>query len=92
MSHLVHRQFVETDRPDPPNRPSVGPAFGEPIDAEHHAFPTVSAIARASHQQLWDCKLGFRAKNLLAAARMIDSGQLDLHALRSMEYDRAWKN
>jgi N-glycosylase/DNA lyase len=63
--------------------------FGEPIDGEHHAFPTVSAIARASHQQLWDCKLGFRAKNLLAAARMIDSGQLDLHALRSMEYDRA---
>jgi N-glycosylase/DNA lyase len=63
--------------------------FGEPIDADHHAFPTVSAIARASHQQLWDCKLGFRAKNLLAAARMIDSGQLDLHALRSMDYDRA---
>ena len=63
--------------------------FGEPIDAEHYAFPTVSAIARASHQQLWDCKLGFRAKNLLAAARMIDSGQLDLHALRTMEYDRA---
>jgi N-glycosylase/DNA lyase len=63
--------------------------FGEPIDAEHHAFPTVSAIARASHQQLWDCKLGFRAKNLLAAARMIDSGQLDLHALRSMDYDQA---
>jgi len=63
--------------------------FGEPIDAEHHTFPTVSAIARASHQQLWDCKLGFRAKNLLAAARLIDSGQLDLHALRSMDYDRA---
>ncbi|HVM62269.1 MAG TPA: DNA glycosylase [Verrucomicrobiae bacterium] len=63
--------------------------FGEPIDAEHHAFPTVAAIARASHQQLWDCKLGFRAKNLLAAARMIDSGQLDLHALPSMDYDRA---
>jgi len=63
--------------------------FGEPIDADHHAFPTVTAIARASHQQLWDCKLGFRAKNLLAAARLIDSGQLDLHALRSMDYDRA---
>jgi N-glycosylase/DNA lyase len=63
--------------------------FGEPIDAEHHAFPTVSAIARASHQQLWDCKLGFRAKNLLAAARLIDSGQIDLHTLRSMDYDRA---
>jgi N-glycosylase/DNA lyase len=67
----------------------LGQRFGEPIDADHHAFPTVSAIARASHQQLWDCKLGFRAKNLLAAARMIDSGQLDLHALRTMDYDRA---
>jgi N-glycosylase/DNA lyase len=63
--------------------------FGEPIDDTHHAFPTVSAIARATHQQLWDCKLGFRAKNLLAAARMIDGGKLDLDALRSMEYDRA---
>ncbi|HTS19666.1 MAG TPA: DNA glycosylase [Verrucomicrobiae bacterium] len=63
--------------------------FGEPIDAHHHAFPTVTAIARASHQQLWDCKLGFRAKHLLAAARAIDGGQLDLHALASMDYDRA---
>ena len=63
--------------------------FGEPIDDTHHAFPTVSAVARASHQQLWDCKLGFRAKNLLAAAQMIDGGQLDLDALPSMEYDRA---
>jgi N-glycosylase/DNA lyase len=63
--------------------------FGEPIDDQYHDFPTASAIARATHQQLWDCKLGFRAKNLLAAAQMIDSGQLDLHALRSIEYERA---
>jgi N-glycosylase/DNA lyase len=63
--------------------------FGEPIDGTHHAFPTVSAIARAAHQQLWDCKLGFRAKNLLAAARVIDGGQLDLDALPSMDYDGA---
>ena len=63
--------------------------FGQPIDDTHHAFPTASVIARATHQQLWDCKLGFRAKNLLAAAQMIDSGQLDLYALRSMEYERA---
>jgi N-glycosylase/DNA lyase len=63
--------------------------FGEQIDEKHHAFPSVEAVARASHQQLWDCKLGFRAKNLLAAARMIDSSQLDLAALPSMEYGRA---
>ena len=68
---------------------SLSRCFGEPIDEKHHAFPSVAAVARASHQQLWDCKLGFRAKNLLAAARMIDSGQLELDALPSMEYGRA---
>jgi N-glycosylase/DNA lyase len=26
---------------------------------------------------LWDCKLGFRARNLLATARMIDSGNIE---------------
>ena len=63
--------------------------FGEPVSDTHHSFPTVSTIARVTHQQLWDCKLGFRAKNLLAAARMIDSGKLDLGALPSMEYGQA---
>ena len=63
--------------------------FGEPVSDTHHAFPTVAAVARASHQQLWDCKLGFRAKNLLAAARLIDSGKLDLDGLSSLEYGQA---
>ena len=63
--------------------------YGEPVSDTHHAFPTVAAVARASHQQLWDCKLGFRAKNLLAAARLIDSGKLDLEALPSLEYGHA---
>ena len=63
--------------------------FGEPVSDTRHGFPTVAAVARATHQQLWDCKLGFRAKNLLAAARMIDSGELDLEALPSMEYEQA---
>lgn len=63
--------------------------FGEPIDDAHFSFPTVAAVARATHQQLWDCKLGFRAKNMLAAARLIDSGKLDLDGLQSLEYRRA---
>jgi N-glycosylase/DNA lyase len=63
--------------------------FGDPIGNDFHAFPSVDAIARASHDELWDCKLGFRAKNLLAAARLIDGGTVDLHGLSSMEYERA---
>ena len=69
--------------------PGLAQRFGKPIDDTHHAFPTASAIARATHQQLWDCKLGFRVKNLLAAAQMIDGGKLHLGALRSMQYERA---
>jgi N-glycosylase/DNA lyase len=63
--------------------------FGEPIGDGFHAFPAVEAVARASHEQLLDCKLGFRAKYLLDAARMIDSGAVNLDALRSMEYEGA---
>ena len=57
--------------------------------ARPYRFPTVGAIARASHKELWDCKLGFRAKNLLAAARMIDDGKVDLYRLTAMEYEQA---
>jgi len=66
--------------------------FGEPIDTPwgtFHSFPTAGAIARASHQELWDCKLGFRAKYLLATARLIDEGKPDLAALRTLPYERA---
>jgi len=63
--------------------------FGEPLRDGYHAFPLVADIARLSHKELWDCKLGFRAKNLLAAARMIDGGKVDLRPLPAMEYERA---
>jgi N-glycosylase/DNA lyase len=53
------------------------------------AFPSVDVIARASYRQLLDCKLGFRAKYLLAAARAIDSGEVWLDKLPGMDYERA---
>ncbi len=55
--------------------------FGEPIANGHYSFPSVDVVARATHQQLWDCKLGFRAKYLLEAARMIDGGKIDWGAI-----------
>ena len=56
---------------------------------ENDAFPSVEVIARASPRALGDCKLGFRAKYLLAAARAIDSGAVRLDRLPVMEYERA---
>jgi N-glycosylase/DNA lyase len=56
---------------------------------ENDAFPPVDVVARASHRQLLDCKLGFRAKYLLAAAQAIDRGEVRLDKLPAMDYDRA---
>jgi N-glycosylase/DNA lyase len=63
--------------------------FGEPIAPGAFAFPTPAAIARATLPDLLACKLGFRAKYLLAAARAVDDGRLDLAALPAMELPRA---
>ena len=56
---------------------------------ENGAFPSVDAVARATHGQLVECKLGFRAKYLLAAARAIDKGEVRLDRLPAMDYERA---
>lgn len=68
---------------------ALAESLGEEIADNQFSFPTVEAVARASHDQLWACKLGFRAKHLLAAAQMIDSGKVQLDGLRQMEYERA---
>jgi len=67
-------------------------ALGEPFEAggrNEFAFPSVEAVARTTHDQLWACKMGFRAKNLLAAARLIDSGKVRLETIAAMDYPRA---
>jgi N-glycosylase/DNA lyase len=66
--------------------------LGEPFEAgkrEVFAFPPAAAVARATHTQLWSCKMGFRAKNLLAAAQLVDSGRVQLEAIATMDYPRA---
>ncbi|MCG3150260.1 MAG: hypothetical protein PCFJNLEI_03741 [Verrucomicrobiae bacterium] len=56
---------------------------------ENGAFPAVERVARAELPALAACKLGFRAKYLLAAARMVESGAVRLAELPAMEYGRA---
>jgi len=57
--------------------------FGEQwrIDARMvYAFPPPHRIARASEKELRECKLGYRAKNLRATARLVGSGEANLEA------------
>jgi N-glycosylase/DNA lyase len=56
-----------------------------PVPAGHapaFAFPTAGRVAAATEAELRACKMGFRAPNLLATARLVAGGQvrLDLQA------------
>lgn len=53
-------------------------------DAEVFAYPGPEQLAALTEADLRDCKLGFRAKNLLGAARMIASGEVSLTHIASL--------
>jgi N-glycosylase/DNA lyase len=56
--------------------------FGEQRKIGNHSCTRSFAarLAQASEKELRDCKLGYRAKNLRATARLVSSGQADLEA------------
>ena len=57
--------------------------FGEGRQIGNHfayAFPLARRIARASEDDLRECALGYRARNLLMTARLVGSGNADLGA------------
>jgi len=53
------------------------------------SFPSPEKIARLSESDLRNCKMGFRAPNLLAAARQIAGGKFDLEKIRRLDYAAA---
>jgi N-glycosylase/DNA lyase len=64
--------------------------FGEPLAGDNgsgnlrYAFPSPEKIAGATESDLRKCKMGFRAPNLLGAAREIAGGKLDLAAVATL--------
>ena len=67
--------------------------FGEPIKSGDKepafAFPSIEAITACSEAELRDCKLGFRAPNLLGVARDILDEKIDWQRLPTMATDEA---
>jgi N-glycosylase/DNA lyase len=49
-----------------------------------HSFPASSRIAKLTEPDLRACALGYRAKNLLATARLVASGEADLEQWRAL--------
>lgn len=67
--------------------------YGEPLAApgrpDLRTFPTPTALSSASENELRACKMGFRAPHLLAAARRVAEGRLDLASLPSLALEEA---
>jgi N-glycosylase/DNA lyase len=57
--------------------------FGVPRRIAHHVvhtFPSAQHLAESCESELRKCALGYRAKNLLATARLVGSGEANLDA------------
>jgi N-glycosylase/DNA lyase len=61
--------------------------FGERRKIDSHivlTFPAADRIAESSEKELRKCALGYRAENLLATARLVASGDIDLEKLAAL--------
>ena len=58
--------------------------YGEEIAEKFYAYPTAESLAQAGETALRESRLGFRAKNLAGASRMIADGKMDLENLRHL--------
>jgi N-glycosylase/DNA lyase len=57
--------------------------------ASLRSFPSAVRIAGLNETDLRNCKMGFRAPNLLNAARQVADGKLDLVKIRTLDYAAA---
>jgi N-glycosylase/DNA lyase len=68
--------------------------LGDPLvvpsgHAPAFSFPTAERLSACAESELRDCKMGFRAPNLLRSAKMIAHGEIDLAALQSLTVEGA---
>ena len=61
----------------------------ESSDSLFYSFPLPEKISGLTEAELRACKMGFRAPHLLAAARQIADGTLDLEKIRSLPLSEA---
>jgi N-glycosylase/DNA lyase len=63
--------------------------FGTPVAGSAiNAYPGIDRLASADEAALRECGLGYRAANLLATARMLAEGKLDLESLAAQSTPR----
>lgn len=55
----------------------------------YNCFPTAQALAQCTEQELAPCRLGYRARYIVKAARQIASGEVDLDEIARLPYAQA---
>jgi len=66
--------------------------FGTKIkfdNQEFHSFPEPNKIANASIQEIQSCGVGYRAKFIIDAAKMVESKKIDFERLKKSNYHDA---
>lgn len=56
---------------------------------EYYAFPTPENLSKASEEELRECKLGYRAKYVVKAAKAVAEGRFSLEKVQNMTYKKA---
>lgn len=63
--------------------------YGDPIGGGEYAFPSAGRVAALSEKDLAPLRCGYRAPYVLAAARAVSSGAINLGALKSAPLEKA---
>ncbi|CAD6513697.1 HhH-GPD family protein [metagenome] len=72
----------------------ISAQFGKKIEfdgKEFHLFPEPKIIADASIQEIQNCGVGYRAKFIIDAAKMVESRQIDFDYMKKSNYKDAKK-
>lgn len=56
---------------------------------KYYLFPTPEALAKASIEELYACNLGYRSKYVHKTAERVAFGEVDLEAIKQMDYEAA---
>ena len=62
---------------------------GNSGDTGYYTFPDVAALAQASEEELRECNLGYRSRYIVGTSNSILKGEVDLDALKKMDYIQA---
>lgn len=63
---------------------NISQRYGTEIEKGLYTFPDLEQLSKATEEELYECKAGFRAKYIINACQMIKSGEINLSEFKNM--------